>query len=448
MDQTFINISIIIFLLAANAFFVAAEFALVKARGFRIEALAAQGSGSARMTVRIQQNMEPYLAACQLGITMASLGLGWVGEPTVAALLHPLFEALAIPERTLHTVAFLVGFVVFSSLHIVVGEQVPKTLAIRKPEPVSLWVAYPLQFFYQLSYPLNWSLNAVTARILKMFNVAEAGHTEVFSGEELRGMIDVSRDHGELEHEKAAMLQNLFSFHHLTVREIMVPRKSADVIDAHAHAHDIAQLIQETRHSRYPVLDKQTEKLVGVVLTKDLHNAILGGTENPLEQLPRFVRKPLVVPETQQIDRLFAAMRKRRAHMALVVDEYGTFAGIVTMEDLLEEIVGEIADELDDTQPQFRIEARGDHWEAHGLVPLVELARQLGYLATDAGDSNTLSGLFMHQLGRMPAVNDEIRDQGYRLRVLEIGDQRVEKVYIEQIPDRSTGIGDELGETS
>ena len=179
------NLIAIVLLLAANGFFVAAEFALVKARGFRIETLAEEGSASARLNVRIQANLEAYLTTCQLGITMASLGLGWVGEPAVAALLEPLFHSLGMPDRILHTTAFITGFLIFSSLHIVVGEQVPKTLAIRKAEPVSLWVAYPLHFSYLAVLPLNWLLNKASSMILRSLTVAEASHADGLSGDRL-----------------------------------------------------------------------------------------------------------------------------------------------------------------------------------------------------------------------------------------------------------------------
>ena len=201
---------VVVLLLAANAFFVAAEFALVKARGFRIDALVSEGRSGATMARKIQQDLEAYLAACQLGITMASLGLGWVGEPAVASILHPVFEFLQTPESMIHTTSFLVGFVIFSSLHIVVGEQVPKTFAIRQSEPVSLWVAYPLRAFYLLVYPLNWALNRASGGILALFNVEEATHADVFTDEELRGLILVSKEHGVIKGKKAEMLTNLF----------------------------------------------------------------------------------------------------------------------------------------------------------------------------------------------------------------------------------------------
>ena len=189
---------IVILLLVANGFYVAAEFALVKARGFRIESLAAEGSAAARLTIRIQSNLEAYLAACQLGITMASLGLGWVGEPAVAALLEPLFSSMGMSEATMHTSAFLVGFLLFSALHIVIGEQVPKTFAIRTAERVSILTAYPLHWFFLVLYPLNWVLNAASKGMLAMFGVKEATHGDVYSTDELRGLVEVSHEHGEI----------------------------------------------------------------------------------------------------------------------------------------------------------------------------------------------------------------------------------------------------------
>lgn len=183
-----------------------------------IAVLAEAGNKSAQLTRRIHKDLEPYLAACQLGITMASLGLGWVGEPTVAMILEPLLLPLGLPEQAVHSIAFLSGFIIFSSLHIVIGEQVPKTFAIRKPEPVSLLIAYPLRAFYLMIFPLNWLLNAASGAILRLFGVADASHGEILSGEEIQGLIEESEKHGNIETEKATMLNNLFQFnHHLTV---------------------------------------------------------------------------------------------------------------------------------------------------------------------------------------------------------------------------------------
>ena len=436
MDITSSVIAIIV-LLAANGFFVAAEFALVKARGFRIEALAAEGSAAARLTVRIQGNLEAYLAACQLGITMASLGLGWVGEPAVAALFEPLFHYLGMPDEILHTSAFVSGFLIFSSLHIIVGEQVPKTLAIRKAEPVSLWVAYPLRLSYLAVLPLNWLLNMAARMILKMLKVDEVSHAEVLSGDELKGLVATSREHGEIEHEKANMLRNLFEFDQRHVKRVMIPRSSIDALDVAATAETNLETIKEKAHSRFPIIDgKNEDQILGILLTKDIYSALIAGENEPWRDLLRFIREPLVVPETQKVSELFELMRINRAHLAIVVDEYGTFAGIVSMEDLLEEIVGEIHDETDNEHAEFTIDAiSDDRWEADGLVSLSDLEKAIGFHVPDDLDANTLSGLFMSRLERMPEAGDEISEGFFKLTVLSDEDRRVGRVSIEKLSD-------------
>ncbi len=244
MSSETTGILIIFLLLAINAFFVAAEFALVKARAFRIDLLADSGSRAAKLTQRIQLNLESYLAACQLGITMASLGLGWVGEPVVAALLEPAFHAMGMSDKVVHTTSFILGFLIFSSLHIIIGEQVPKTFAIRKSEPVSLWSAYPLHGFYMLAYPLNWLLNKASGSILSFFNVEEATHGDIYSNDEIRGIIDTSEQHGELDTDRAVMLQNMFKFDSHSVQQIMVPRTEVEVINLQSSWEDMLSVIR------------------------------------------------------------------------------------------------------------------------------------------------------------------------------------------------------------
>lgn len=423
---------VIVLLLAANGFYVAAEFALVKARSFRIEALAAEGSGAARLTMRIHANLEAYLAACQLGITMASLGLGWVGEPAVAALVEPLFKELGMSDAAVHTSAFLIGFLLFSALHIVIGEQVPKTLAIRKAEPVSLWVAYPLHVSYLLVLPLNWLLSRATSAILSLFNVEEATHGEVLSSEEIRGLVTTSSMHGEIHQKQADMLHNLFEFDQRHVGRIMIPNSAAHTLDVAAAAEENLRIIRDIEHSRFPLIDSgDQDALIGIVLTKDIHRALLSGEVEPWRDLGRFCRPPLIVPESQRIAKLFDLMRIRRAHMACVVDEYGAFTGIITLEDLIEEIVGEIQDETDDEQTGFAIVQLDDRsWEADGLVSLADLERRTGLKIDQTLDANTLSGLFMQRLARMPEPGDEIDEAGYRLRVINLEEHRVGKVHL------------------
>jgi CBS domain containing-hemolysin-like protein len=432
---------VIVALLAANGFFVAAEFALVKARGFRIEALAQEGSRAARLTMRIQLRIEPYLAACQLGITMASLGLGWVGEPAVEALLRPLLAPLALHEQTMHTIAFLVGFVVFSALHIVVGEQVPKTLAIRRPEPVSVWIAYPLHAFYLLVYPLNIALNGATAAILAVFRVEQATHADLLSDQELRGLITLSQEHGGMEEQKATMLHNLFAFDERLVGRVMIPRGDVVVLEVGAPPADSLAVLRDTQHSRFPVVAGDESRPVGIVLAKDLYAQLLECGEAAWEGLAALCREPLVVPETLRVSTLFDTMRAQRAHMALVVDEYGDLVGLVTLEDLIEEIVGDIADETDAPEPRYSIVEHDGVWEAHGLASLSDVERTTGLVVDDDLDANTLSGLFMQRLGRMPEVGDTLVEGGFEVTVDEMRDNHVERVRLHRPPEHSPAEG-------
>ena len=434
MNLTYSLIAVIV-LLAANAFFVAAEFALVKARGFRITALAKQGSKSAKLTVKIQANLEEYLAACQLGITMASLGLGWVGEPAVAHLLEPLFVKFGASDAVVHSASFLIGFLIFSSLHIVVGEQVPKTYAIRKPEPVSMWCAYPLRFAFIAVWPLNWLLNKASGGLLGMFGVEPAGHDEVLTGDELKGLVATSSKHGELEREHADMIHNLFEFDQRQVGRVMIPRNSMHCLQLNGDPQKNFEIIRDTEHSRFPVIDsEESGAIAGILVVKDIHRALLDGEPQPWLDIKRFCREPLVVPEAQKVPELFELMRSKRAHMAFVVDEYGTFVGAVTLEDLLEEIVGEIEDETDDLETAIPIAQTGpDTWVADGLLSLGDLTKATGMRVDPMLDANTLSGLLMERLARMPEPGDELQEGKFLLIVDRLEDSRVGQCTIHRM---------------
>lgn len=437
MDHGILGIATILLLLAINAFFVAAEFALVKAKSFRINLLADQGSKTALLTQRIQNKLESYLAACQLGITMASLGLGWVGEPVVAALLEPVFHTIGVPPQLLHPISFILGFLIFSSLHIVVGEQVPKTFAIRQAEPVSMWTAYPLHWFYLLAFPLNWLLNKASGSILSMFNVEEATHADVLSDDEIRGIIDTSEKHGDLTTDKAVMLQNMFEFDTHTVEQIMLPQNEVDGLDLQLPWEKNLNKIRNTKHSRFPVFDGDPDAPVGILLVKDLYIELIDNNNqlDPMQIIKDNLRTALLVPETQPISLLLESMRGNRSHMALVMDEYGSFSGVVTMEDMLEEIVGEIADEQDIDEPDAPARWVIDHWETDGLVTMMDLERVVNIDFPDKVDANTITGLFMSHLSRMPRPGDEIEESDLRFLALDVQNNRVGKVQIYPLTD-------------
>ena len=408
MSSIGMSLTAVIALLAANAFFVAAEFALVKARGFRIQSEADAGSRSAQLTVRILSNLESYLAACQLGITMASLGLGWIGEPAVAALLKPLLHPLGLSEAAIHQIAFLTGFLIFSSLHIVIGEQVPKSFAIRQPERVSLMTALPLQAFYWVAYPLTWALDRASRGTLRLLGVEESTHADALTLEEFKGVVATSRKHGKISRTRARMMKNLTELDDRPVDWVMVPRHEVTVLDTSAPISENLQKIADTKRSRYPLMNDQGEVL-GIVLLKDIYLAQQVDDPAPLEDLQSLCRTPIFVPERQTVSKTFETLRAQSVHMAIVVDEYGEMSGIVTLEDLLEEIVGEIRDEKDRPDSEYNIEKIADgNWLVDGGISISDAEREFGLLLDTDVTSNTLSGLITASLEAIPQVGDKL----------------------------------------
>jgi CBS domain containing-hemolysin-like protein len=322
--------------------------------------------------------------------------------------------------------------VLFSALHIVIGEQVPKNLAIREPEAVALWVAWPLRGFFLLVYPFSRLLDLASAGILKRMGVKPASHLEVFTDEEIRGIIDQSRASGEIGNQKADMLTNLFELEHRNARELMTPRGDIDVLDVQQTTEQLLKTIMDTQHSRFPVVEGGFDQVHGVVLVKDLYRALLlSGDQQPWGHLQDFCRPALMLPDTLNATQLFEQMRSQQAHMGLVVDEYGDVVGLITLEDVIEELVGDIGDELDDRVAEYPIEAIEDHWEAHGLADLSDISRQIGFKIEGVLEAHTLSGFFMERLGRIPEVNDEITENGFILKVLDVRERRVERVWIQ-----------------
>ena len=407
----------VVLLLAANAFFVAAEFALVKVRAIRLEAMAAAGSRQAQLAGRILKHLEAYLAACQLGITMASLGLGWVGEPAVAAVLEPLFRAIGLGEPLLHTVSFVLGFLLFSSLHIVIGEQVPKTFAIRQPEPISVWIAAPLHAFFILCWPLNWALNSASRSILRLLGVAEASDHEVFSGAELRQLIVASRQVGEVRKQEHDMLGAVFDLEKLEVGEVMTHRRNMISLNADAPVEEIVRQILEGPHTRYPIWRGDPDTVTGVLHAKDVLAAVqrLGGKLAGAD-LRRLATPPWFIPDTTSLLHQLLAFRQRRSHLAFVVDEYGALMGLVTLEDILEEIVGDIIDEKDVEMSGVQQEADGSIL-VEGRVTIRDLNRQFDWNLPD-DEATTVAGLVIFEAGRIPEVGEKFLFHGFRFEVV------------------------------
>jgi CBS domain containing-hemolysin-like protein len=423
------NIVLAVLLLGANAFFVAAEFALVKSKGFRIVNLAKEGTFGADLTRRMLTHVEAYLACCQLGITMASLGLGWIGEPTVAALLNPVLTPLGMPEEALHVTAFLVGFLVFSSLHIVLGEQVPKTLAIRKPEPVALWVAYPLHVAYLLLYPLNWALNNASRGVLYLLGVKEAPHQEILTDTELAGLVEVSAEHGEVEEKQAEYIHNLFRFGGLSVGDVMVHRTNMYSVDIDEEAGKVVDAVTSGPHTRVPIWEKNPENIIGTVHIKDAIRAVkaAGGNASKVN-IRSIMARPWFVPDTTSLNDQLSAFLKRKAHIALVVDEYGDVQGLVTLEDILEEIVGDISDEHEVTVQGVRPQPDGS-FNVDGSVTIRDLNRATGWDLPDE-EANTIAGLVIHEARIIPEPGQAFIFHGYRFQVLRKNKNRVTALRI------------------
>ncbi len=412
-----LTILLVILLLAANGFFVAAEFALVKVRPVRMQRLAEEGSLRGRLTVHILHRIDAYLAACQLGITMASLGLGWIGEPFVASLLEPAFRAMGLGEQTIQATAFIIGFLVFSSLHIVIGEQVPKTIAIREAEPVSLWSAIPLHGFYLLLFPLNWLLDRAARSILRLLGLDRTPHIEVLTADELRSLILASHRHGAMPKQERDMLDAILDLSEVEVREVMTHRRQMVTIDADRPLAEVVEQIANSPYSRFPIWRGEPDRIIGVVHAKDvLAAAWRAGPDTSKLDLESLASPPWFIPETTSLLHQLLAFRKRREHLALVVDEYGSLLGLVTLEDILEEIVGEIVDERDVETAGIQVEADGAVL-VEGRVTIRDLNRRMDWNLPEE-EAATVAGLVIAEAERIPEPGERFVFHGFEFEVL------------------------------
>jgi CBS domain containing-hemolysin-like protein len=436
MNTTLTNLLLALFLLALNAFYVAAEFALVKSRGFRIDAMAEDNRFAARLLQTMMGNLEAYLACCQLGITMASLGLGWVGEPTVSALLKPVLMPLGISDSALHFTSFLLGFLVFSSLHIVIGEQVPKTLAIREPVVVSQWIAYPLHVSFLMLYPLNWLLNAASRSVLRMLGVKEHSTQDILTDVEIEGLVEESAEHGNIEEGQAEYIQNVFRFGELEVSDVMVHRTNMITVNADDKPEDIVNTVIASPVTRLPLWRGNQENIIGILHVKDLLRALhaLDGDASKID-VAALMAPPWFVPETRPVSEQLKAFRRRKTPFALVVDEYGEVEGLVTLEDILEEIVGDITDEHDVAMPGVRKQPDGSV-NVDGAVPIRDLNRVMGWELPDE-EATTVAGLVIHEARSIPEVGQSFTFHGFRFRVLRRARNRITALRIQPLPRAS-----------
>lgn len=432
-------------LVGLNGFFVAAEFALVGARRTRLEQLATAGSSDAALSRRMQEDLDRYIAAAQLGITLASLALGWIGESTIAGLLEAPVEALlggllisfrlteTLATTISHAVGIAISFFVITSLHIVLGEQAPKVFAIRSPEQTALFIARPLKLFDTLFRPVVRFLSWATAVVLRLFGIREAGaHTRVHSSEELRLLVEESGEAGAIGEEQQEMLINVFSFAHRPAYQAMIPRTEVITIEHDATVRQFLDLFAATGHTRFPVLGPEgVDDVEGTISAKELLVALRDnriGFDDPIQPL---VRPAFFTPESKRIGELLQEMRHKHIRLVVLVDEYGGMAGIVTVEDLVEDIVGELDDELErDDDGLTTIDERTSVVE--GQMRIDEVNEELS-LTIPTGDYETLAGFILEQIGRLPFAGESVNYHDLRLTVLEMQGPRIKRVEIKRV---------------
>ena len=412
-------------LVLLNGFFVAAEFALVKVRPTQIEPYVQQGLRRARMARHMVRHLDAYLSATQLGITLASLALGWIGEPAFAWIIEPAVRPFAGDNpQILHSVAATAAFLVIMILHIVLGELAPKSFAIRKAEPTTLWVALPLFVFYKATYPVIWLLNHTANYLLRVIGIAPASEGELAHDEEELRLLLASSHGSNVSKQKREWLDNIFELSHRVARQIMIPRQDVVYLSTTRSVNENLRIARRSGHTRFPLCEGDLDHVIGLIHIKDIFRR-----DRPISNLREVAREIAMVPESLELDRLLKRMRTERFHLAAVLDEYGGVSGVVTFEDVIEEIVGTIEDEFDVEKPELRKTEEEGVYEASGGMLVEDLEDELGLELSDR-DEDTIGGVVLSELGRAPAVGDEIHLGPVSIEVLDAENNRIKDVRI------------------
>lgn len=422
-----LNLLLVVFLVFLNGFFVAAEFALVKVRQTRITQLVNEGNKRAGYAQKVTQKLDAYLSACQVGITLASLGLGWVGEPAIAHMIvEPLLGRFDLPAYVISTVSLGVAFAIITFLHIVLGEMAPKSLAIQKAEETALWTAGPLMVFHKMLYPVIILLNNAANGLLKMVGLEpasehEAAHTE----EEIRLLVSESHKSGHIDQTEMALVEQVFDFSETLAREVMIPRIDMVCLYTSNTFQENLEIIRSELHTRMPVADDDKDNIIGFVHSTDFYLAALTDGDVTLDKI---IRPILTVPESMEISQVLRYMQKRRSQIAIVLDEYGGTSGLVTMEDILEEIVGEIQDEFDDNE-RPDIEKLETGMSVAGKTLLFELSDHLPF-ALESDDVDTIGGWIYSKLEEEIAVGATVEWENHLFTVTEMDNHRINRLTI------------------
>lgn len=429
-----LNLALVIFLVLLNGFFVAAEFALVKVRGTRLAQLSNEGNMRARIAAKVVGRLDAYLSACQLGITLASLGLGWIGKPVISEfIVRPLIGGI-VPDYLVSSLSFAIAFSIITFLHIVIGELAPKSIAIQKAESTSLWLAAPLMAFYKLFYPAIWFLNGTANIILKRFGIEPATeHESAHTEEEIRLLVDQSHKSGHIDHTEMKLVDNVFTFSDRLVREVMVPRTKMECLYTNIPFVENMEFVRSKRHTRYPVAKEDKDHIIGFIHVMDIFASSL---ERKTEvDIIKFMRPILTVPESMEISQVLVLMQKKRLQMAIIIDEYGGTAGVVTLEDIIEEIVGEIQDEFDNERPE--IEVRKDHVSVDGMTLIEEVNEQLNADIDDT-EMDTIGGWIYSEIEGTPEVGLKVAASGYIFEISELENLRIKRIKIYKNPEDNT----------
>jgi CBS domain containing-hemolysin-like protein len=415
-----------------NGLFVAAEFSLVKIRTTQVDRLVEEGRASASLVKEATGKLDAYLAVCQLGITISSLGLGALGEPAVAALIEPLLEPLGIEGSTLHFIAFVIGFSIISFLHVVFGELAPKTIAIQSSEGTSLLVAPLMKFFYYLLLPATVVFNGTANAFTRLLGYPPASESDdTHSEDEIRTLVTQSARQGMLERDEEGMISAVFELNDKTAREIMVPRPDVVAVGAETPVGDLISLSAEGRYSRYPVHETDSpDRIIGAVHVKDVLRAVASHTMDSTKSAGDLMRDVLTVPENRHIDDILEDLRRQDLQMAVVIDEWGSFEGVFTLEDIVEEIVGEIRDEFDEEEPAVKEMGDGSYL-TDGRISLNEVNEALG-TDFESQDFETVGGLVLGHLGRVPETGDEVHIDDHLLRVDQTDGPRIAQILIRE----------------
>ncbi|CAN5169380.1 hemolysin family protein [soil metagenome] len=423
------DLILIIFLILLNAFFVAAEFAMVKVRSSQIDLKVNQGSSRAKIAQHVVNHMDRYLSATQLGITVSSLVLGGVGEPYFSALLEPVFQKmnLHVSDLALHNIAFATGIVFITVFHMVIGEQVPKTLSIRYSLETSMLVAFPLRAFYYVFAPFIWIINVLTRLTLRVFGIKiSADHEDIHSEEELRLLLTESEEGGAIKQSEHELIQNVFEFDDRAVKSIYVPRNKISAIDIELVTDEILDKMIEEGYSRMPVYKDSLDNILGIIYAKDLLKLLKIGKMNH-QDIESMIRPAHFIPQSKRINDLLREFQTLHIQMAIVTNEHGGIAGLVTMEDVIEELVGEIQDEYDEEKPA--VEKKTDtEYIVSAMATISDVNDVLPIALPESPHYETVSGLLNYLFGRIPAVNEKKQFGGYEFLILKRFKHSVESV--------------------